>query len=110
MSGIYIPGMEMPKYCGECHLIDGETCECSIPGIERTCNPYDGRYKHCPLGPVPDHGDLIERNALFAKVFRDNYVDRVLTASKDELQTALLNMPLVINNMPVIIPADGEET
>lgn len=50
---VIINGIEkFPSCCGECFLMDGETCECSVPGIERTCNPFDGRYDDCPMFPL----------------------------------------------------------
>ena len=45
--GVYIKGMEMPKSCEVCPL-------------EESCVSIT----ECPLIPVPDHGDLIDRDAL----------------------------------------------
>ena len=57
---VIINGIEkFPTCCGECFIMDGETGECSVPGIERTCNPYDGRYDDCPMFPLRKaHGRL----------------------------------------------------
>ena len=85
---VYIKGMEMPKSCGYCpfenHADDGY--ECRINGC---LTEYQKRPSECPLIPVPDHGDLIDRDALC-----DGLVS---------------NHPVVIHAKcaPTIIPADG---
>ena len=69
MSGIYIPGMEMPKNCGDCKLVQAIVLDkelilyCPING-EAYCKIRKG----CPLVPVPEHGRLIDADALFRKV------------------------------------------
>lgn len=68
MSGIYIPGMEMPTRCFACPLCDTDCCGISKgPYIEyrevdiEVAN--NGRPDWCPLVPVPDHGRLIDADA-----------------------------------------------
>lgn len=61
MSGIYIPGMEMPTSCAFCRFCDGladtqvGTCAfCMVDGKYR-----DARTNYaCPLVPIPEHGRL----------------------------------------------------
>ena len=36
---------------------------CKLTG-EHIYNPYKRREEHCPIIPVPDHGDLIDRQKL----------------------------------------------
>lgn len=50
MSGIYIKDMSKPQNCHKCPFLY----------VTSVC---DGS-KECPLIPVPDHGDLIDRDAL----------------------------------------------
>lgn len=69
MSGIYIPGMEMPKNCCECPLTYYEDGTCIFTGIEALSI---GVQKDCPLAPVPEHGDLIDRDKLEKDI--DNYI------------------------------------
>lgn len=47
---------------------------------------------------------LIDGDELIHKICGDghSYMTRVLTATKDELQTAMFNLSLVINNAPAI--------
>ena len=45
---VIVKGMEMPKYCYDCPLQDGETGRCNILGI----TVYDYIPKECPLVEV----------------------------------------------------------
>lgn len=75
--GVYIKGMEMPHDCEECKL-----CVIIPVGdyqIFRKCvalnkrAEYVIRRKDCPLIEVPQHGDLIDRDALCeGRVSNDN--------------------------------------
>jgi len=66
MSGIYIPGMEMPTSCCACPFFKSNMSKqlfCKAFGaFDR--KDYDKlpleRMKNCPLIPVPEHGRLIE--------------------------------------------------
>lgn len=68
MSGIYIPGMEMPKSCADCFAEQciGSDFGCGVIGFEdgnTTCFTKD-RRKDCPLVEVPPHGRLIDANPI----------------------------------------------
>ena len=72
MSGIYIKGMEMPKCCYDCELIDIVT-SCPLYDIpsEAYCQiDYirKRRDKDCPLIELPPHGDLIDRDAMIRDI------------------------------------------
>ena len=60
---VYIRGMEMPKSCGYCPIrhLGGDGDECFL-GAKIT--EYQTRPEDCPLIPVPDHGRLIDADAL----------------------------------------------
>lgn len=67
---VYINGMEMPKNCGHCPLnklnteYGGLVYECIITG-HYLDDGYEGTImSNCPIVPVPDHSDLIERDTL----------------------------------------------
>lgn len=101
MSGIYIPGMEMPKNCMLCSFCveeadpaNGEMC--LVTGkLMPPCNRE--RLDDCPLVPVPDHGRLIDADALL----NDKGVGTQIAGwGKMYHETA-------IEYAPTIIPASG---
>lgn len=103
---ILIKGMEMPTRCYTCPCADLEFYDCNLmPG---TRIEQHKRLDACPLVTVPPHGRLIDADALVNKHFGKEFLTRVMTADEDDLGTALVNVPLVINNAPTIIPADPE--
>ena len=110
---VYIKGMEMPEDCTECwfkkntwhqHLSD-----CNICPFTGDATPYTRRKENCPLVSVPDHGRLIDGNALVEWICGKDYMTKVHTASKEELRVAMTNIPIMINNAPTIIPATAKE-
>ena len=118
---ILIQGMEMPKSCFCCPfrlkfnpdeikcLVTREEFEETFSGTIETRHWGD-----CPLIEVPPHGRLIDADELMKKIFGNSLSGRewselVLTKDKNELQTALFNLPIMFNNAPTIIPADKED-
>lgn len=107
MSGIYIPGMEMPKSCWDCFACHDGWC-IIIQKIEghRTIT------HSCPLLAVPDHGRLIDESWLKSAMIttlealkKNPKMDRQemhLIAAFDTLRT-------MVEDAPTIIPADKEE-
>lgn len=55
---VYIPGMEKPTNCEDCIFCDGDACLMHKPNEYRS---WTEEYKNCPLVPVPEHGDLVDR-------------------------------------------------
>jgi hypothetical protein len=98
MSGIYIPGMEMPTSCFQCEFrtkIDPDNLMCIISQKtfeERFCH-IEGRDKSCPLVPVPPHGRLIEKHDVFKLISAFPEIDELLTV---EFMKALYNLPTII--------------
>ncbi len=96
MSGLYLPGMEMPTSCAFCGFCDGladtqvGTCAfCMVDGKYR-----DARTNYaCPLVPVPEHGRLIDADALIHSYYH---------------APSFPNLCKAINDAPTIIPADKE--
>ena len=123
---VYIRGMEMPKCCWDCacyncRVDDGyydyEVCRvsgtvfndgyASVTGHKDKINPFKERLGNCPLIPVPDHGRLIDADALI-ELLKPAPVAMETEAIgtwgeiwKDECWS--------IDHSPVIIPADGKE-
>lgn len=57
MSGIYIPGLEMPTSCAKCgwYSFIEEVCRVNRCEIPATDDVFLSRHKDCPLVPVPEH-------------------------------------------------------
>lgn len=107
---IYIKGMEMPKHCWQFKFHD-DMDECIIIG--ENCVEVWGDYKrleNCPLVPVPEHGRLIDADALneaMARMVPWAITDPTVNAFLDGLSAAYE----VIQSAPTIIPAEeGADT
>ena len=100
---ILIKGMEMPKKCAGCmmwYLLpfkDTYVDICRVTG--KKVYPY-AVDESCPLIPVPDHGDLIDRDALEKDI--DKYIGGEESRSRFHHWVQVQS---------VVIPGDkGEET
>ena len=113
--GVYIKDMEMPKSCCACHLkMNCDDCE----GLECVCVPLhqqigyfddllaDKRRDDCPLVPVPEHGDLIDRDA-YEKLLR-GLGSRDYRREKGTICDAIKF--LHPHYAPTIIPTDGKDS
>ena len=97
MAGIYIPGIELPEKGKHLHLrIDADGTICGqINSDPYFCNLID--FPAMAI-PVPDHGDLIDRDKLRELGQYDWDIDDVVVLLSD------------IDEAPTIIPADpGKE-
>jgi len=75
--GVYIKGMKMPESCYVCPFCDYVSARCdAVKGNPYTPESrYEKRADFCPLVPVPDHGRLIDADALCeGRVSNDNVV------------------------------------
>ena len=107
MSGIYIKGMEMPKCCYDCELIDIVT-SCPLYDIpsEAYCQiDYirKRRDKDCPLIEVPTpHGDLIDRDALIKDGWLNLYKEVIRMGGY-----AIHELPLKNPSIPAVIEKEN---
>ena len=102
MSGIYIPGMEMPIRCGLCFAWDEEYSTCNLTLDHRTRLE---KVDDCPLIPVPDHGRLIDKDAL-----EQDISDSVVFSGREN-NPEIYGANKIINRIhhaPTIIGADKE--
>ena len=60
---ILIKNMEMPKSCDECELLY-DFVYCIVTKQKMLDADFEKRNPSCPLIPVPEHGDLIDRDAV----------------------------------------------
>ena len=86
MSGVYIPNMKMPESCDVCWA----------EYAYEICNSHS---EHCPLIPVPDHGRLIDADAMLEKHYSGN---------EKHITSASVITPQMVSSLPTIIPADKE--
>jgi len=104
MSGLYIPGMEMPTRCYNCKIDCG-----LVSHIDRNIHPF-WRSEDCPLVPVPEHGRLGDLDAAVEKLkrLREFHADDSRSAP---FIVAGINQCIDIlsgREAPTIIPADKE--
>ena len=114
--GVYIKSMEMPTNCRTCHLkINCKDCE----GLKCLCVPLhqqigylddllmDKRRDDCPLVPVPEHGDLIDRDEMKGSIRKQAAILRLMGEEFAEIAETLEKGFLQeIDNAPTIIPAE----
>lgn len=102
MSGVYIK-MEMPKSCYRCDFSDGLYCLVCNETMDKM-TWIRRRPEWCPLIPVPDHGRLIDADALYRRIKTECNPYGKPTIGYDEGNKVMH----VIIGTPTIIPADKE--
>ena len=102
MSGIYIPNVEIPSSCGECKLSGTGICKHWL--TMKKSDVGSKRSENCPAIPVPDHGDLTDRDA-----YRGNFVSQIYDICADDNDNWRANAIIdLYDNAPAIIPASRE--
>jgi len=104
--------MEMPKTCADCHDADLPTAiawlGAKCPWANGIIDPgvYDlrhDRHPNCPLQELPEHGDLIDRDAFREE--NEYYLNREFINPKYED-----TLDDLLKDAPVVIPANKEES
>lgn len=105
--GIYLPNIEMPTRCGRCDMCiteaDGDIDwhnVCCITGADII--DVGEKMVDCPLVPVPEHGDLIDRREAIIDANERAYD---FWLSDDEVNSTIQ----FLNEQIAIIPADPAE-
>ena len=104
MSGIYIPGMELPSECLYCPCYDLGRELCNINRKRQYCH---AKPSDCPLAPVPDHGRLVEADAVVEPL--DEWIDAVGSATVGKGLSYYGELLGCVEDAPTIIPADFAE-
>lgn len=98
--GVYIKGMKMPTRCDDCFL-PLQYC------------PYAMKPNgECPLIPVPPHGDLIDRDALYKSYGASGNCNKCdLDAYKCQYynEHTMMEFCELIDDAPTIIEAEEGE-
>lgn len=95
---VLIKGMAMPQNCVHCELFHDEGF-CIVTGTSIKLWG-ESRNTDCPLVELPDHGDLIDRDALFD----DNSWDWF-----NEWGSTVNRQAQLVADAPAVIPAERSE-
>ena len=124
MSGVYIKGMDMPRAC--VWREDGHLRTCPLYDIDgycraihsEACHKEEEHHPDCPAFFVPDHGRLIDADALADRLEKDRtfILHAMMEAHKqaegytreDYLFDRNGDMISMLRNQAAIIPADKE--
>jgi len=106
---IYIKGMELPYSCLACPLHSYNMCRKT--GYDVTWEiAMQKRRNDCPLVEVPDHGRLIDADALMLKI--KDYIEEYSEIDDQGLHNdkwcAMKETEMAINDAPTVIQADKE--
>ena len=116
MAGVYIKGMKMPEKCEDCRFLDGHNNGCRVVHMITLQRIHQKKPGWCPLVEVPDHGDLVDRDALEDTVMRLNFPEEYPPDDSEEVmesweitrgQYKLIDN--VLFQMPVVILAERSE-
>lgn len=110
---VYIPGIEMPTSCSECAFCgyygNGEhMCDIIQKAVEYESAKMS-RLDDCPLVPVPEHGELIEREPILDVMRKER--DRISETygPNDEYVNCLNKYAIsIVTSAKTIIPAEEE--
>lgn len=111
---VYIPSMEMPTSCYKCPLWwrDGVDIVCPVAHEQFSVadvNILYYRLDNCPLVTVPEHGRLIDADALMEIIKAHDYP---LWAHFNSTDNGMFTIGIqqAVDETPTIIPADGKDT
>ena len=104
---VYIKGLQMPKNCARCELFHDEGF-CIVTGT--SIKPWgEKRNADCPLVELPDHGDLIDRDAFRKTMYHDTFeTDSDLQKWESGCWIRYKMFERNIESAPVVIPAERE--
>ena len=109
--GVYIKGMKMPKSWYDCQFAVDGMCVAMQPISTRNWREKE-TTNLCPLVPIPDHGDLIDRDALMTSLGMamdcDGCPNRTML-NFCGLPTEVMEVCDELENAPVVIPAERSE-
>lgn len=117
---VLIKGLKMPKSCSTCQMLEGDPADgiCHAAGRWLDDDEYwtwyvytegdidDSRPSNCPLIELPDHGDLIDREALDGVLLTNGIVGAI---TRRKVRYTVGDVRTIIGHAPVIIPAERSE-
>ena len=113
--GLYIKGMEMPKSCSVCPMLEGDRMDGLCHAASKWLDDDehwawyvypegdmdDSKPCNCPLVSVQPHGDLVDRDEM--REIAISLLDKAVT---DQEANAIREMWSRLGQMPVFIPAE----
>ena len=114
---VLIKGTEMPTVCDECWALDDnyDYPRCRVTEEQRgyNFNCRERRMDRCPLIPVPDHGRLIDADALWKEEKSADALHKLRPKGKSVIYDAgflagYRAAAQIASKMPTIIPADKD--
>ena len=111
--------MPMPERCWDCRFMDLQTGKCYADGSVRGTAKGYKRPADCPLFPIPDHGDLIDKNRMIDVLHHGSKcVSEIQKSAKDEksvsycqgVMVGYTNSIVALDGAPVVIPAERSVT
>ena len=110
---VYIKGMEMPTECSRkgCPLFSC-TAAYETGMICTVLNEYvepNKKNPRCPLIPVPEHGRMIDADALQSVTIEQQSNDYNIKAVPRNWAYAFCAFEEIVADAPTIIPADKED-
>lgn len=115
MSGVYIK-MEMPTSCDDCRMSNGIYCYAALDNEYISTDTPKVRPSNCPLIPVPEHGRLIDADALRESIresidechkWANEVSDGEMYARVSQALGTFVECSLRIRAAPTIIEAEG---
>lgn len=114
MSDLLIKGMKMPDNCTLCEIIPrcsycegyNDVCPFKPNNVDEEWDFSEGifptsRPDWCPLVEIPQHGDLIDRNAL-----KTSIIKKLAVRSEENLLPSEMVLMAEIMTAPTIIEAE----
>ena len=101
---ILINGMNMPDRCGHCRFATAFDCDVDGQFIQT----HDAKRRDCPLIEVPEHGRLIDADALddICRIINEREYETGAYITRGDYKI----IDRVLFEFPTIIPAEREET
>ena len=109
MNGVYIPGMKITEHCMDCPFMvsrDNDDCILQSDEANETFQSWDDMQKGCPLIAVPEHGRLIDADALddICRIINEREYETGAYITRGDYKI----IDRVLFEFPTIIPADKD--
>lgn len=114
---VLIKGIHIPTGCAVCFYNRDSRC-LLLPGSGYDETNGENRRPNCPIIELPDHGDLVDRDALRDVLYHGSKnISEIQRSVKDEktisycqgIMVGYANSRIALDGVPVVIPAERSE-